>query len=220
MKNLLILVIISLFGNLCSTAQESATDEPSKERKIYFEPGINCTKFLLNFADIKDSIQTPYALILTVGTKKIRLRVGINYQHARNTFDEIAGFKQETYSRTVNGRVGVEFTLLTWKKLQCYGGIDGVFHNRETNDYEISSIDVLTEMESGTSFGGGLAAGLKYYINDRLSLSTETTFYALRTIDKIGKVFRENPQFDEVSVDKGYTFDIDPPVSLFLNFKF
>jgi hypothetical protein len=75
-------------------------------------------------------------------------------------------------------RVGVEYNFIQLDKFQFYGALDGIL---QQSDQSFESMQISTDQEytSSTTIsykgnGGGFSLGLRYFVHQHVSLSTET----------------------------------------------
>lgn len=77
-------------------------------------------------------------------------------------------------------RTGIEHTFVRLKKLDFYLALDGIYKSSETKNESSSYYNITGERyassnsQTYTAFGAGLGLGLRFYVHENLSFSTET----------------------------------------------
>jgi hypothetical protein len=110
-------------------------------------------------------------------------------------------------------RVGYEERIPITTKIKIYYGIDGLFDiNSNTSEFD-NNFDKSTFNSRRTTLGFGPALGFMYYINKRIYLSTEATYYlnfgsSTETIKFIGGEDKRDNTF--------YNFSWRLPVNIFV----
>lgn len=209
------------------------TTEESKEKirfgempkgSITHELGINSTFFIANFISFSGNIPnlvSPYALHykMWVGRHGLRVGLGANYreQHDDAT-DNSGGFTSTTTQ--VDARIGYEFQLPLARRWNMYFGADLVYQYALSSQKNNSGFATVETSTTGNTLGGGPVLGIQFFINERISLGTETTCYfqSEDIVDATRSDFQ--PQFDseQHSTDKSFSFI--PPTSIFVNIRF
>jgi hypothetical protein len=162
-----------------------AQDDKKKDKKINHHAGIQVNQLLRQVVNLNNSAATgntnPYLLVYSANSKKtgwgFRFGAGYNFV-AEGENDGIT--KRDNNINTLNLRAGLDKAVKFSKKWSAGVGVDAVFNNDNNRTYtEIHAFDTtITETRSLlTSYGGGVAAWLRYYITSRVAIGTEANFY-------------------------------------------
>lgn len=192
------------------------------------ELGVNITNVLGNVLSLNpNNINSPYGLIYRrhLGSTSLRtgLDVGINSKEDF-TFGNNIQSERKTTEQTINARIGYEWHLPINRKFMFSYGFD-IIGNRFSDDSEITEFsfngNVINDFKSEErtlGFGGGPVLRFDFRFNDRLSLSTESTFYYIRnrSTDKLydgGQILID----DKANANN---LNLVLPQSLFVNLAF
>ncbi len=176
--------MILCFFALPVNAQIQYDDDALDSLKIR-EIGINMTPMVGNFISIgQTAIENQgVALFYKAQRKKGRFfRLGLGFNFASDFFSDVAEMQVS---------MGIEKQRWITSKWKYWWGFDVVLSVDE-------NVDLSREIGSG--FGVGPVFGVKYYLNPKISLGTESTMYFI--------------------AGDGVNFKFNPPLSLFLNVNF
>jgi hypothetical protein len=202
--------------------------------KSYFtnpnELGVNITNVLGNVLSLNpNNINSPYGLIYRrhIGTSSLRLGLDVGLSTIEDfSFSNNIQSQKKTTERAINSRIGYEWHLPINRRFMFSYGLDVVF-NRFSDDSEISEFTFnsggsftkfFKSEETTLGFGGGPVLRFDYRFNDRLSLSTESTFYYIRnrSTDRLydGNLLLIDDKFNTSNLN------LVLPQSLFVNLVF
>jgi len=191
---------------------------------ITHEVGINSTFFIANFISFSGNIPnlvSPYALHykMWVGRHGLRVGLGANFREQREDATSTTGAFTSTTTQ-VDARIGYEFQLPLARGWNMYFGADLVYQYALSSQKNNSGFATVETSTTGNTLGGGPVLGIQFFINDRISLGTETTCYFLS--EDVVEATRSDfqPEFDseQHSTDKSFSFI--PPTSIFVNIRF
>ena len=187
------------------------------QSKIDF--GINVTSVLSSFSG-NGSLLEPSDLPMLVrfNTKKSTFRLALGARGSSNEFfDNITDAFRVSEEKVFFGKFGLEGTILAQKKIDGYLGIDYV------GSYQVDKVTVESFDRSvirKTSIGYGLSPfiGIKFYITDRVYISSEANIFYQLTTEKTRESTAGNPDVPLLDLTKE-EFSINPPLFLYLNYK-
>jgi hypothetical protein len=191
---------------------------------ITHEIGINSTFFIANFISFSGNIPnlvSPYALHykMWVGRHGLRVGLGANFreQHDDAT-DNSGGFTSTTTQ--VDARIGYEFQLPLARRWNMYFGADLVYQYALSSQKNNTGFATVETSTTGNTLGGGPVLGIQFFINERISLGTETTCYfeSQSIVDATRSDFQPTFDSEQSSSDKSFSFI--PPTSIFVNIRF
>jgi hypothetical protein len=184
MKN--ILITIALFCCIQSIQTQTVDTAPSIYKN---ELGVDAGYFIKQFLDFSgtSSYLTPtYFLYYKRLMKPGNLRFAFSAEYEREQETSPYDFDSAEYynvTSSFNFKVGWEFVSTLNKNWLLYYGIDLAAlpetRNYEADDFEDNYVFELTSQNF--IFGAGPFLGIRYNINPRISLSTETSFFVLRS---------------------------------------
>ena len=188
----IICVIVLLFPAVTVWSQEGE----KKEKKVHHEIGLNASYFVKQFVDLGDNDLSisPYLLTYRMyfGTWALRFGIGATYNKnntERTRFTDKEAF--ENYS--IDMRIGMEKRLDFSTRWKGFIGIDGIgFGNKDRQELD-SGFDIVTVSETESGWGIGPVLGVQFFINEKLSLSTEASYYAAFSTREKGTFFTSFP---------------------------
>ncbi|MFK8007818.1 MAG: hypothetical protein AB8H03_15675 [Saprospiraceae bacterium] len=170
MKNITLIFLFLLFGNVLHA--QDIIEEPANlyEKQI----GVNVSNFVLTFLSFNQpSINTPSILFLYKKNKNgKRKRYGfggrVSWEKQRD--------KDRSFNAGVNFNFGREFAKKIGNKWTTYAGYETRLSGSYFQIIEKINNDDEKDFNRFVSIGWQGIVGLEYYINDRLSLLTETSY--------------------------------------------
>jgi hypothetical protein len=166
------------------SAQSEAAPE-TKERTVEHHIGVQANALIreiFNFSNNNNRPANPYFLTYSLNFRKTGwgFRTGVGYNYSSfNTSDGITTTANQVNDLHV--RLGAEKAFKLTRKWTSGVGVDLVYNNEDRKTSNAISpgigggaLDVSTKT---VSTGGGPMAWLRYSINDRIVLGTETSFY-------------------------------------------
>lgn len=215
MKNLL---FTFLFLGCFTPIFSQISEEVKADKTIQF--GVNATTFIktfLSFNDSDNSNPDPYLFTAKIikGNKAFRAGLGLNL----TTTKEVDSDERVIDFHDTRLRLGHEWRYDVHKRWKAYVGFDGFVGHRKLEtetSFNFGNVqDFITLREKEFSLGTGFIGGIEYYINDKLSLYTETSLMY---------VFSKSKNDDEFSSSrddiKTQSFNINLPVSIFFAISF
>ena len=212
MKNLLLGIFC-----ICTCALHSQTSDKAFYKH---EIGLNVTELLNTvFNSNTTNDNSIYTLIYRrrINEKKA-IRTGFGIQIVQNSNDTDGGNGFRVLSSTnLNARVGFEWRTNISNKLDFFYGIDllGGYANSESTFFNFNGR--IENISSITSIGGGPLLGIQFHINDRMSISTETTLYYVFSRNK-QRTSENGSQFIDLT-SKNSIFQHTLPSSLFFHVR-
>lgn len=194
------------------------------------ELGVNITNVLGNVLSLNpNNINSPYGIIFRrhLGSTSLRLGLDVGIASTEDfTFGNNVQTRKKINEKTINSRIGYEWHLPINKKFMFSYGLD-IIANRFSDDSDLTessfnsggTVSKSFKSEERTfGYGGGPVLRFDFRFNERLSLSTESTLYYIRSTstDKL---------FDRGQLllnDKSNTNNLSLvlPQSLFVNLAF
>lgn len=227
MRYKIILIVFLAFGGHVSSQSLSAdsADIDSLGQKIVIkhELSMDVTSLIRQFLR-GDSIgfDSPYFLTykLLMGNQGIRLGLGGRYNRSLKYNEQFAD-NQVDVDREINMRLGYELRSQLGEKWLGYFGLDAVGLLSQTKTIRDSGIDVITNKLNIWGIGGGPTIGIQFYLTDRLSFSTEGSFYFVYLEEKSFELFQNFPQFNDViEVNDKQELKITLPSTIYINYTF
>lgn len=217
MKKLVILTMA-----LCVATSSFSQDLADKEYKN--EIGFDLTPLVKQFLTFNDNYYTPdpFYLMYRRHLGNTTLRAGIGGSHL--TEEQIPD-DTTTWSSSANildFRLGIEKKTDFAKKWQFFYGLD-LFTNifRNQRDYQYSNAGQAVGFDDKTTqYGLAPLLGLRFKLNERLCLTTETSyrFYSYNRVDKT--VYDPDTNLNTESKTNGTRAAFNAPTSVFITFDF
>lgn len=165
---------------------QTETIAESKDRKIEHQIGVQANALIRQVLNFNSNTNTqpanPYFLTYSLNFKNTGwgFRTGFGYNY--NSFNTSDGITSTTNNvNDLHVRIGAERAFKLTRKWSAGVGIDVVYNNEDRKTTNAVSpgigggaLDVTT---TETSTGGGPMAWLRYHLNERILLGTETSFY-------------------------------------------
>lgn len=215
----MISTVLALITCLPLGAQQPVTDAPVLKHAL----GLNATGLLHNLFDGTEREDAlPYLLTYDLALGKLLLRAGVGPEYATETVvhEGFADSQKRTDLR-LDGRIGAGIHVLQHPRWQVATGVDiaGYYHLEEITDD--SGFDKITQEMEDQGIGGGPFLQLTWHVSPRISLRTESAFYATRYKTTHTEIFENFPDFNnQLSKTTGTRLDIYLPASIFVQFHF
>jgi hypothetical protein len=178
---------ILLFFILLSQFFVCGQSEVEKANTIFFvhknELGVNATNILGNLLSLNpNNINSPYGLTYRRHFGKSSLRIGVNgSKKSDEDFNFNNGFKN-TKETSIFMRLGLEWHNSISSRFMFSYGFD-VLADQFRDFSEIRNFDqfgnlgTIESTETNIAIGGGPILRFDFKFNDRISISTESSFY-------------------------------------------
>ena len=191
---------------------------------VTHELGINSTFFIANFISFSGNIPnlvSPYALTYKMWVGKHGFRSGIGANYRERSDDGNNGSSTFTSTTTqADVRLGYEYQLPLARRWNMYFGADLVYQYSLSKQKNSTTFESVTTTTEGNTLGGGPVVGIQFFINERISLGTETTCY-FQNADVVQSTHSTlQPEFDSSSYSNTKSFSFIPPTSIFVNIRF
>lgn len=165
-------------------------------------------------------LQEAYLVGFKTGKGNIGWRFGLGASFdLKQEKESLVDIRDQT-AYTLRARLGIEWRKQLLERWQLISGIDGVVVSNFKKDVTTSSFDRISTEDEELAIGGGPLVGLRFWLNEKISLATETGFQAFY-VRKVASVDSQNlPDFDSKLVTFEYPFRFSPPVNLYLIIRF
>jgi len=205
---LLPLLIFLVFTNL------NSQEQPAEGRLVH--AGINVTSVISSFTGNANIIEAAdFPILFRFGKKKFNLRLGLGVKgSSKESFSSVTGSFRQSSEREAAVRFGFEKNLVRQGNFNVYWGLDFIGQYQEDR-VEIFTFPSNILKDTTVGVGGGPILGVKYFLTDRLYLSSESTFYGLVNFEK----FEESGSSGSEVNTTSYNFSLQPPIVLYLNYK-
>ncbi len=211
-----------------SQSEKKGTISFDKSSYHYFGlQGNELLRELLSFGGSRPAIDNPYLLIynVNVGEKQSGLNVGFGMNTRKQTASD-DNFESETKFKTIDWRVGYERKFQIGKRFITSWGADFLlsWENDITTTKNFDpdgDLDFESKLETrGLTWGVGPRFTLGYFINDKILLMTEATYYFRSgwTEDISDFTIPGSPNLDnEEIVEQNHSeFTFTPPIVIYL----
>lgn len=202
-----------------SFAQRVKNNDEIERHKSKVDFGLNVTSVLSSFSGNGSFLEpSDLPMLVRLNTKKSTIRLAVGARGSSNDFfDNITGAFRVSEEMAFFGKLGLEGTILSQKKIDGYIGIDYV------GSYGLDKVTVESFDQSiirKTSIGYGLSPfiGLKFYLTDRIYISSEANIFYQLTTEKTRERTGGNPEVTILDLTKE-EFSINPPLFLYINYK-
>jgi hypothetical protein len=211
--------ILTIFLLLC-TLQTYAQDLEILSFKKY-ELGLNVTGTLAGFFNaegIKDGID-PYLLSLKLIKNKNVVRLGLAASLQNSSETDPNTFNQREIKESTNRlRVGFERRELIGNRFMYHWGMDIIGEYAVDNVSTFGQFGQISLKNNAIGLGLGPIFGFSYIMHPRVTLSTESSFYA---VQRFVKETQNIPPAAPVTINnRNFRFLPILPSSLYLNFRF
>lgn len=191
LKKIFIVVCCALCAYNCY-----AQDVPEKTKMFSHYAGVQANELfrqIINLNNTNDIVDNPYLLVysLNLANSGWGVNAGIGYNY-KKTADKDAPGNRINKMNDLFYRAGLGRKVMISKKLMAGYGLDfaGDYQLNKTTsvsvtDFGSSSDSSITSVTSKIeSAGGGVQLNLGFHISERLILSTEATYYFLKSKQK------------------------------------
>lgn len=161
-------------------------------------------------------IQNAYLVGYKTGKGNVGWRFGLGAGLSLKSEQESLLDQRITTRYDLRSRVGIEWRKDLMERWQLISGVDAVIESSFREDETKTNFDNITTKDSSIGVGGGPILGLRFWINPKISLATETGLQALY-LRKIEEVNSQNiPDFNTKRVTIENPVRFSPPVNLYL----
>lgn len=198
--------------------EEEKTTYETKEKKSNFHLGLNATTVISSFVGNESLIEaSDFPLLMRIGANKFhfRLAAGVGTS-STEFFDQIAGIQRINDFNEYFGKGGIELDVFEENKWRMYTGVDAIY-SLSIDKITSFSFDQVILKNTVNTIGLGPIIGLKYFLNDRIYLSTEATIYGFMRMTKLTQ--EENGVIQTLNDATDYSGSIQSPIFLYLNLK-
>jgi hypothetical protein len=212
MKQLILLFLIS--ASIHSLKAQNTSE-------LKHEVGVS-TAFLSNAIFNSDNA-SPYLITYKYITGSNALRIGLGGNYISNNDDDENSTLSKDIAYDAAFRIGFEKRIPIKKRWLANIGADVSYQvdavERVSTDFFNGNPTDVTSSFSVTNYGAGLVGGLQFYINDRISLSTETNIMANFRFNNTLIGFEDQPDPFEQSTSNT-SIGITLPTSFYLIIRF
>ncbi len=222
-----VVVIVICCAGMTSLAQK--TDTTQIDENYRNEIGMDATWFIKNIIDFGgNSYYTGYSDNSSIRYKRyvshnkaIRFALGGTYSTRQDTGGYNSNTNYTDKAHKFNALIGFELRNRFSNKWLFYYGIDfltgyyySVSHNMGTS---YGRPDVISNT---VLFGGGPVIGFELILNDRLSLSTESSAYFTDSKQDKEYKYEDAPEHNRQSLHRYSGIGINLPLSVFVKYRF
>ncbi|MEM7367283.1 MAG: hypothetical protein AAF587_01710 [Bacteroidota bacterium] len=210
---------------LIGQGQDIDSRTPQRKRfPITHQIGINGTTLLKQFVKGADSTTapSPYLFTYKFGLGPFVLRTGLGGSMRSESLQQEGYADSETDEFfSVEARVGLEYQAAMGKRWQGSFGVDYLGFGQEDRHISDTGFDKVTTSTQTKGWGVGPAIGLRFLVNQRLSIYTEGAFYYTQSERINSRLFTNFPQFDD-QISDATLRDIRLllPTSIFIVYEF
>lgn len=212
-------VLIAFATFLCMHA--SAQD--STVKSIYHhELGVDAGPFLSQFIGRgSGSFWTSnYSLMYRYHFDNIAIRARVGGFADNDDYTTNDTIKNTREEERLYGRIGIERKVDFKKRWQFFYGIDFVAETRSQNSLSDYGNEERKNRSHIQSYGAAPLIGFRFKINDRISVSTESSYGFFYTKTHEESLSNVNYQWNRVLDGTGFETDFYPPIFLFFHFNF
>jgi antitoxin component YwqK of YwqJK toxin-antitoxin module len=229
-----ILVATLLATSLNIFAQSDKKIKSTKVNHIVSIQANQLIRQIFNFSNNNPTINNPYLLTYSATSKKLNwgIDAGLGYVYS-NIFDNDGNTKRETFINELNARFGIQKMIPLTQKFSAqfsvhavYDLVDNKTKTEIRNDFQSGQTTITITKNDIVRIGGGPALGIRYQLNQKISIGTECNYYfksgKTKSKTTIENIFQGVPQFfDEVKNDNDLsTFIFNVPAAIFLQIQF
>ncbi len=217
MKTLFCTLMFSMAA-LLATAQNQAIESAN-----HHEIGVDAAPLLQQFFNFGNArfYGNGYSLMYRYHFNKVAIRAGVG-GYARSSEDVTNDTIREINEWTrVDFRVGIERKVDFKMRWQFFYGIDfrsAFYTSTRRSEYNIANY--YEDNGRVDYYGFSPLLGFRFKINDRISLTTESSFSFMYHKSRTERLDSRAPQYDRITTSKGYDTEFVPPVYLFFTFNF
>ena len=224
MKSCILLLLFTILSSGLSFSQEE--EEIGKVHPTHFrnEITINATFFIKEFLSFDSEIINPVSPFL-ITYKHIKnfnaFRFGIGWNIEKSSEEQaFGGGELEDKTNEVELRLGYERQVPLAKRWMVYLGLDGTYGKFKDVTTFDSGFDVVTTTTDQNSYGGGPVLGIQFFINKRMSLSTEGAMYYIYSNTEERITSQGFPDVNSTRKIENQQFTFNLPTSLFFGIWF
>jgi len=204
----------------CITIQAQKDNRENPDRfHGKLDVGLNVTSVISSFSGNGNFLEPENLPFLLRFGKKSNVRLGFGLQGSSDDFfDDITGSFRESSEQEVFVKLGFQNSMLVEGKWDFYVGADvlGQYLNDEVTIN--GQVDAAKISQRTIGMGVSPFAGIKFYLGQRIYLSTEANFtflYAQKTLS-------ESDPFGPGQIvvkTNAEAFSVSPPLFLYLNYQ-
>lgn len=216
--------LLFLMLPLSSLGQDrQPVESEEKESSFSHQIGINGTTLLKQFISSGDSsiTQSPYIFTykLVMGSFAFRAGVGGTYKTEKIQEEGFADNQtDEEYTIEVRGGFEYQASMRRW---QGSFGVDAIGYIQDDRFISDTGFDKVTIGSQIRTWGAGPAIGLRFLVNEHLSIYTEGAIYYTVGDRVTSRLFTNFPQFDdEVNESVVKEARLLLPASLYIVYEF
>jgi hypothetical protein len=219
-KQAIILAIFTLIS-LSLLAQEKAKDSK-------FELQLDASQFVLQYLSFGDA-EIPvndYLFQASYHFNPLALKIGGSMNNSKSTTDpntENTYQTVESYSNTNSLRLGLEYTLPISGKWDVFASFDCLYEYHKSKTKNLTKInpsmfETYTRKTNGYEYGFGPSLGIKFKINDRIALSTETRLYKKSYFSTTRNNYSLGTEENKKSKYENTNLYLTPPIYVYFSF--
>ena len=217
LKTTFVLLILSITISTCYGQEANIGNN---------EVGVDATPLIQNVLSLGNHPTAaqepqPYFLIYRRHLENWAFRGGIGGHVWRESVTENDTTTTQNESGSISYRVGIERKSNISERWQVFYGFDFRVNRNTTSNSILFSNGVMHESVTteGTESGIAPFLGFRFRINDKLSLTSETSFFYYAFKDKVSR-FYEDESLNSVVFHEGIESAYQAPLSLFFNIRF
>lgn len=231
LKKLALMAILMSSGSIAFSQQ--SPDEVTNKRINHFV-GVQANQLLKQLfstgssPNVNNPFLVKYALRFNESNQEITAGLGVQTSYSKGAND------RETSNLDLSFRGGYSKKIMISKRFEIGAGLDLAYFNNKSESKSSNTVSGGTLVDSVystttrkvTSFGGGPQLNLAFYINERIKLGTEATYYFLYRENKFDSKSERFRNGSPVSVienntrEFGNSFSLTVPVALFVSVRF
>lgn len=208
--------------------QEDSIESTEKNSVLIprFEIGINATDFIQRLISFNDLlIEDPNAYLLTAKyliNHKRALRIGLNASFNDAEQGQILnpGSSQGLTSYSFDTRLGFLMNRRISNRWSAYFGIDAIYSLDHVETIIFNGFETTKLSTDRSTLGGGPAIGVQFFLNSKISISTELLIYFKYNETQSSQDGNGNGAPDVVNTSTANNATIAAPASLYFNFRF
>lgn len=210
MKQRIVLTMLAVIFLLQLQAQESKT--------FKHEISADLSTSVNFFYPVFQSSNYPYALNYRLFLNNSAIRVSPSFSYSNNENSSSPSYNN---SMSAAIRLGYEYHFPSDSRFQPYIGIEGSASMTNSDYLWVNRDDEEYSNKTKTKgYGGSLVGGLRFTLNDRISIGTEGMYevlYTNSTQTTDNSADNEDPETNDFS---SFNTQFYRPVSLFVSFRF
>ncbi len=225
MKNLLLILSITAIS-IAGHAQSENDSISLKKHEI----GVDATTLfskLTSFGFGFAPVSSPYTLIYRYRfNEQFNLRAKLGGNHVNSDRFEGDSLTQYNKVSSISPAIGFEFNKMLHPKWSLYTGVDLTYSYTQTSSrYTGAGLNYINTYDSELhEFGGGPFLGIRFKINQFISLTTETQLLGNYTLSNFTNTveYPATPSLDATTdyTSNGLELRLSPPIFIYLNISF